>query len=95
MKGTTIIVTPPSAAAETIKVYNSVTTNQSTTDRAGSFMLSLPFHSTADITAYVVGTDVQITQGTHSFRGFVKTKVFTSTITENYYFKFLTYSRVE
>lgn len=72
MRGTTIILTPPSLPAVTIQAYNSVSTQQSTTDRAGSFTLSLPFHSTADITAYSVGTDVQITQGTHNFRGFVK-----------------------
>ena len=70
---TTIVVTPPSAtASETIKVYESVTTQQSTTDRAGSFSIMLPFHATASLSAYVVGTDVQITQDSHIFRGFVK-----------------------
>lgn len=72
MRGTTITLTPPSLPAETIRAYNSVSVQQSTTDRAGSFTLNLPFHSTADITNYSVGTDVQITQGTHNFRGFVK-----------------------
>lgn len=70
---TTIQLTPPSATgATTILVYESVTTQESITDRAGSFNLSLPFVATSDITAYVVGTDVQITQDSHVFRGFVK-----------------------
>lgn len=71
--GTTIQLTPPNTTAtETIHVYESVSTQQSTTDRAGSFSLVLPFKATADVSAYVVNTDVRITQDSHVFRGFVK-----------------------
>jgi len=70
---TTIVITPPSTtASETIKVYESVTTQQSTTDRAGNFSMALPFHATASLTSLVVGTDVVINQDGHIFRGFIQ-----------------------
>lgn len=60
------------SAQETIKAYESVSIQQSTTDRAGTFTIILPFHATASTTAYVVGTDVQIQQEDHHFRGYVQ-----------------------
>jgi len=68
---TIIKLTPPNQAQETIVQYSSVQVQQTITDRAGSFTLNIPYEKTTDISRFVVGTDVQITQNGHSFRGFV------------------------
>lgn len=68
---TFIMLTPPGQAPEVITVYDSVSLSQSMTDRAGSFSISLPVLKSVDITRFVVGTDVFITQESHNFRGYV------------------------
>lgn len=69
--GTTIKITPPGQAQQTITAFESCTVNISITERAGSFYLVLPFLNDADISSYVVGSDVEITQDGHVFRGWV------------------------
>jgi hypothetical protein len=69
--GTTIKITPPGQAQKTILAYNSCSVNMSVTDRAGSFSLELPFWKDTDISDYVVGSDVEITQDSNIFRGWI------------------------
>ncbi|HAN09359.1 MAG TPA: hypothetical protein DCP90_01965 [Clostridiales bacterium] len=57
--------------AETIVYYDSCRVNSSKTERAGSFSIILPFKKDDDISKYTIGTDVQINQDGHKFRGYV------------------------
>jgi hypothetical protein len=56
---------------QTITAFESCNVNTSITERAGSFSLVLPFLSDTDISNYQVGSDVEITQYGHVFRGWV------------------------
>jgi hypothetical protein len=56
---------------EIIGAYESCSVNMSITERAGSFSLTLPFKHDEDISRFVVGSDVQIIQNGHVFRGWV------------------------
>ena len=69
--GTVIKIIPPNGVKETIKAYESCNVNLSITERAGSFSITLPFLRGSDISKYVVGTDVEITQDDNVFRGWV------------------------
>lgn len=69
--GTVIKLTPPGGAQETVGAYESCNVNTSITERAGTFSLVLPFRANEDVSRFVVGTDVEITQNGHVFRGWV------------------------
>ena len=69
--GTIIKITPPSGIQETISTYETCVVNTSITDGAGSFAITLIFEYNEDISRFVVGTDVQIEQNGHVFRGWV------------------------
>lgn len=68
---TTIQITPPGGVVNTIRQYNKCSVTLSATNRAGAFVLQLP-SVTGDLAdAFLVGSDVQITQDGHKFRGWV------------------------
>lgn len=69
--GTLIKITPPGGVQETIRVYESCSVSGSITERAGSFSLQIPYDANEDISRFTVGSDVQITQNNHVFRGWV------------------------
>ena len=68
---TSITITPPGSAPQTIEAFDKCTVTLSATNRAGSFSLVLPGTTNDIIDAYPVGSDVQITQEGHLFRGWV------------------------
>jgi hypothetical protein len=68
---TTIKITPPNGVQETIEAYENCTVETSITERAGSFSVDLPFRFDEDVSRFVVGSDVQINQNGHIFRGWV------------------------
>lgn len=69
--GTTIKITPPGGAQDTIVAYDKCTTILSATSRAGSFSVVLPGFTSEIIDKYPVGSDVQIIQDGQLFRGWV------------------------
>jgi len=69
--GTQIIITPPGGTAQEIKVYSQCQTALSATSRSGSFSLTFPDVTGSMIDAFPIGSDVQIIQGDHLFRGWV------------------------
>lgn len=69
--GTIIKITPPGGVQETAGAYESCTVNMSITEKCGSFSITLPFAANDDISRFKVGSDVQITQNGHLFRGWV------------------------
>lgn len=69
--GTQIKITPPGGTQETIGTYISCNVNTSITDRSGTFTLVLPYKYDYDISRFVTGTDVQINQNGHIYRGWV------------------------
>lgn len=71
MKGTKIQITPPGGTAINIIAYEKCTTNLSSADRAGSFLLELKEFDSALIDTFVFGSDVRIVQNCHVFRGWV------------------------
>lgn len=68
---TQIFIIPPGGNEEEIKAYDSCRTNMSTTDRAGSFSLTIPSFCTDIFNKYPVGSDVRIIQNDNVFRGWV------------------------
>jgi len=68
---TRIFITPPGSITEEIKVYDRCQTRQSTTDKAGSFLLTLPSFEQTLMNKYPLGSDVRIIQGDNVFRGWI------------------------
>jgi len=68
---TVIKITPPGGEQQTIRIFETCQTNLSTTDKAGSFSLTLPAFNSLLIDAFPVGSDVQISQEGNEFRGWV------------------------
>ena len=69
--GTTIKIKPPNGVEQTVIAYESCTVNESITERAGSFSITLLFLTDTDISQYIMGTNVEINQDGHIFRGWV------------------------
>ena len=69
--GTTIQITPPGGATDTIGAYDTCTTKRASANAAGSFKLQLPDLRGLLLDKYVFGSDVAITQDGHVFRGWV------------------------
>jgi hypothetical protein len=69
--GTTIKITPPGGAEQTILAYSKCSVTLSATNRTGSFSLALPDSTGVLVDAYPVGSDVYIKQNDHIFRGWV------------------------
>jgi hypothetical protein len=69
--GTTIKITPPGGAEQTINVYSKCSVTLSATSRTGSFSLVLPDLTGSLVDAFPVGSDVWIKQNDHIFRGWV------------------------
>ena len=68
---TQIFITPPGGATDEIRAYDNCSTRSSTTDRAGSFSLTLPSFDTSILDKYVLGSDVRIIQDSNVFRGWI------------------------
>jgi hypothetical protein len=71
IRGTFIKITPPGGTQQTIRAFETCQTTLSTTDRAGSFSLSLPAFDNSLVDAFPVGSDVRIEQDNNVFRGWV------------------------
>jgi hypothetical protein len=69
--GTTIKITPPGGAEQTILAYSKCSVTLSATNRSGSFSLILPDVTGDLVDAFLVGSDVYIRQNDHVFRGWV------------------------
>lgn len=70
-KGTTIRITPPGGTAIDVITYEKCTTSLSSANHAGTFSLELKEFDSALIDTFVFGSDVQIGQDGHIFRGWV------------------------
>ena len=69
--GTTIKITPPGGAEQTISAFSKCSVTLSATSRSGSFSLVLPNTTGALVDLFPVGSDVYIRQNDHIFRGWV------------------------
>ncbi|GAB6170943.1 hypothetical protein JCM15765_04210 [Paradesulfitobacterium aromaticivorans] len=68
---TQIFITPPGGAINEIRAYDKCSTKSSTTDKAGSFSLTLPSFDKSLFDKYVLGSDVRIIQDDSVFRGWI------------------------
>lgn len=68
---TTIKITPPGGTQRILKSYNSCSVSLSSSDRSGSFALSFSGVDSGLVDFFPVGSDVQIEQDGHLFRGWV------------------------
>lgn len=68
---TTIKITPVNGTQQTLRSYEQCTVNLSATDRAGSFSLSFKDTGSNLVDLFPIGSDVQIIQDDHTFRGWM------------------------
>ena len=68
---TTIKITPPNGTQKEIVSYGSCRTTLSSSDRAGSFNISIPTFDHTLVDTFPVGSDVQIFQDESVFRGWI------------------------
>lgn len=68
---TQIFITPPSGTTEEVMAYDKCQASSSTTDKAGSFSLTLPSFDKSLLDKYVLGSDVRIIQDESVFRGWI------------------------
>src|SRR5690606_2851655 len=68
---TTIKITPPNGIPQTIHVYDQVKVKRSSTNRSGSYSITMRAPDSNIIDAFPIGSTVEIIQDGHQFRGFV------------------------
>lgn len=69
--GTSIRITPPGGVPQEIHWYDSVTVKRSSTNRAGSYSITMRAPDSSIIDAFPIGSVVEIEQDGHKFRGWV------------------------
>lgn len=70
-QNTIIKITPPGGVQRTITLYDTVTVSRSTADRAGTYSIVMRNADSDLIDLFSIGSDVQITQDGHKYRGWV------------------------